>query len=110
MTNTDTFEIEKLHQMLSESKIPHYFDTLFSGGKVIIYPSRAEEKYDCFQFSGSKNAKLGISTIGDYRQGEKIYSAEQLFEIIKKDYQKHLTKYKYYDIIDLTKEREEKIK
>jgi hypothetical protein len=107
MVNTNTFEIEKLHQMLSEAKIPHCYYITFWCGKVIEYPSRAEGIYHCFQFPGSKDAKLGISTIILGIRGESIYSAEQLFEKIKKHYQEHLTKYKYYDIIDLTREREE---
>lgn len=109
MINTNTFEIEKLHQMLLKSKIPHCYRITFWCGRVIEYPSKAEDKFHCFQFPGSKDAKIGISAIIIGERGEKIYNAEQLFEKIKEDYQKHLTKYKYYDIIDLTKEREEKI-
>lgn len=84
MINDDTFEIEKLHQMLLKSKIPHCYRITFWGGRIIKYPSKGEDKYNCFQFPGSKDAKIGISAIISDEQGENIYSAEQLFEKIKK--------------------------
>ena len=82
-------EIQKLHEMLTEAKIPHTFGPCWDGLQIRVYADEEMENEldDCIIHSGSHGAQAGLLesyALGDCEGWE---TAEQVFEGWKKMYQ-----------------------
>ena len=86
-----TSEIEKLHTMLAEAKIPHDFHEHF-GGYRVAYPQSREYKISCIQIYGSHGLEHGLIEALGLGCDTEPYTAEELYKKIKKDFQKTLDK------------------
>lgn len=81
----NTSEIEKLHTMLAEAKIPHDFYEHF-GGYRIAYPRSRNYSISCIQIYGSHGIESGLIEALGLGCNTEPYTAEQLYKKIKKDY------------------------